>query len=60
MPAPNAKNIMLVLLLALIGAGAFSILSTLEINLLLKSYGLFATFQVGFALFFLSRFWWSH
>jgi hypothetical protein len=41
--------------IALISIGGFSVIDTLDINLILKLYGLLALCQISFLLFFLSR-----
>lgn len=46
---------MLLLGIVLISIGGFSVIDSLDVNLLLKLYGLLAVCQVGFLLFFLRR-----
>jgi hypothetical protein len=51
----QAKKRTLLLGIALISVGGFSVVDSLDVNLLLKLYGLLAVCQVGFLLFFLRR-----
>jgi hypothetical protein len=51
----QAKKRMLLLGIVLISIGGFSVVDSLDVNLLLKLYGLLAVCQVGFLLFFLRR-----
>jgi hypothetical protein len=51
----QAKKRMLLLGIVLISVGGFSVVDSLDVNLLLKLYGLLAVCQVGFLLFFLRR-----
>lgn len=51
----QAKKKMLLLGIVLISIGGFSVIDSLDVNLLLKLYGLLAVCQVGFLLFFLRR-----
>jgi hypothetical protein len=41
--------------ITLISIGGFSVINTLDLNLMLKLYGLLALCQISFLLFFLSR-----
>jgi hypothetical protein len=51
----QAKKRTLLLGIVLISIGGFSVIDSLDVNLLLKLYGLLAVCQVGFLLFFLRR-----
>jgi hypothetical protein len=51
----QAKKRTLLLGIVLISIGGFSVVDSLDVNLLLKLYGLLAVCQVGFLLFFLRR-----
>jgi hypothetical protein len=51
----QAKKKTLLLGIVLISIGGFSVIDSLDVNLLLKLYGLLAVCQVGFLLFFLRR-----
>jgi hypothetical protein len=52
---PQAKKRTLLLGIALLSIGGFSAVDTLDINFMLKFYGLLAVCQFSFLLFFLSR-----
>jgi hypothetical protein len=51
----QAKKRTLLVGIVLISIGGFSVIDSLDVNLLLKLYGLLAVCQVGFLLFFLRR-----
>jgi hypothetical protein len=51
----QAKKRTLLLGIVLISISGFSVVDSLDVNLLLKLYGLLAVCQVGFLLFFLRR-----
>jgi hypothetical protein len=51
----KAKKRTLLLGIVLISIGGFSVIDSLNINLIVKLYGLLAVCQVGFLLFFLRR-----
>jgi hypothetical protein len=55
MLTPQTKKRVLLLGIALISLGSLTVVESLDLNLTLKLYGLLATCQIGFLLFFLSR-----
>jgi len=59
MSTANYKKILFLMLLALLGSGAFSVFSSMEMNLFLKGYGLLLVLQTGFVLIYLSCLRWS-
>ncbi|WP_404789761.1 hypothetical protein [Altericista sp. CCNU0014] len=55
MLTPQTRKWVLLLGIAFISLGSLSVVESLDLNLTLKLYGLLATCQIGFLLFFLSR-----
>jgi hypothetical protein len=55
MLTPQTKKRVLLVGIALVSLGSLSVVESLDLNLVLKLYGLLATCQIGFLLFFLSR-----
>ncbi len=49
----TSKKLIFLLLLTVVGAGAFGTFAELETNVLLKGYGLILVLQAGFALVYL-------
>jgi amino acid transporter len=54
-PSTQGKKRILLIGIAFISVVGFSVINTLDVNLILNLYGLLAICQVGFLLFFLSR-----
>lgn len=59
MSTANYKKLLFLMLLAVLGSGAFSVFSSMEMNLFLKGYGLLLVLQTGFVLIYLSCLRWS-
>jgi uncharacterized membrane protein SirB2 len=51
----STKKQILLIGVALMSLGGFSVVNTLDVNLMIKLYGILFTCQLGFLLFFLSR-----
>lgn len=53
------KKVLFVILLGALSSGAFSVFSSMDINLFVKGYGLLLVLQTGFALIYLSFLNWN-